>query len=63
MELLAGFDYLDPERGVSGDRALDLIGGLILSPRESVSLKMEYRLHDQNDRRHDQFLAEILLFW
>lgn len=63
VELLAGFDYLDPERGVSGDRALDVIGGLVLSPREGVALKMEYRLHDRYGRRHDQVLAEILLFW
>jgi hypothetical protein len=63
IELLAGADYLDPDKERSRDRTLEYSGGVSISPFRWMTLKLEYHLVDREEVQADRILAETLFLW
>jgi hypothetical protein len=63
VEVLLGAEYLDRDGRVSGDRRLEYLGGVSVSPREWGTVKAEYHVLDLEGARRSRIVAEGLLFW
>jgi hypothetical protein len=63
IEILGGADLVDPRENPSGERRIDYLGGILVSPRSWIVLKAEYRSVDREGDRSGRILAEALLVW
>ncbi|MBM3320181.1 MAG: hypothetical protein FJY73_05830 [Candidatus Eisenbacteria bacterium] len=61
IEILGGADLIDPSENPSGERRVDILGGILVSPRSWIVLKAEYRSADREGDREGSFFAEALL--
>jgi hypothetical protein len=63
VEILLGAEYIDPDKSVSGDRELEYLGGVSVSPRAWATVKAEYHARDREGDRRSRIVAEGLLLW